>query len=95
MKRPAESATRVTIELFGVPRVRAGLRACEVTAASAGEAMAALEAECPALAGCVLDDGWPLPAYRLSLNGQSFITDRSTRLAPGDSLLLLAADAGG
>jgi hypothetical protein len=57
--------------------------------------MAALEKECPQLAGTVLANGWPLPAYRLSLNGQSFVTDPAERLHSGDSLILLAADAGG
>ena len=91
----SDARLSVIVELYGVPRLRAGRRACEVAAASAGDAMAALEAACPALSGCVLLDGWPLPAYRLSLNGQLFVTNPSQRLAPGDSLILLAADAGG
>ena len=57
--------------------------------------MSALAAQCPQLSGCVVVDGWHLPAYRLSLNGRSFVTDPATRLAAGDSLVLLAADAGG
>jgi hypothetical protein len=57
--------------------------------------MLALERQCPALAGSVLDGGWLLPAYRLSLGGHSFVTDPATPLKPGDSLILLAADAGG
>jgi len=85
----------VQVELFGVPRLRVGRAACVVTAASAGDAMAALESQCPELAGSVLEGGWLLPAYRLSLNGQSFLTDPAARLQPGDSLILLAADAGG
>jgi hypothetical protein len=85
----------VQVELFGVPRLRAGRAMCTVTAASAGEAMTALESQFPQLAGSVLVGGWPLPAYRLSLNGQAFLTDPSARLQPGDSLILLAADVGG
>jgi hypothetical protein len=57
--------------------------------------MAALERECPQLSGDVLVSGWPLPAYRLSLNGQDFITDPALQLADGDALVLVAADAGG
>ena len=57
--------------------------------------MTALAAQCPQLSGCVVVGGWHLPAYRLSLNGKSFVTDPATRLAAGDSLVLLAADAGG
>ena len=95
MREVEATPAHVTIELFGVPRLRAGRRECTVVATSAGEALAALERECPKLAGCVLVDGWPLPAYRLSLNGQSFVTSPAQRLSRGDALLLLAADAGG
>lgn len=85
----------VVIELYGVPRLRAGRRECAVQAASVAEAIVALARECPALSGVVISNGQLLPAYRLSLNGQQFVTDPTTRLAPGDSLVLIAADAGG
>ena len=35
------------------------------------------------------------PAYRLSINGDRFVSDPVTPLVDGDALLLLAADAGG
>jgi molybdopterin converting factor small subunit len=95
MKSNGPEQVAVLVELFGVPRLRAGRATCNVTAADAGAAMAELESQCPQLAGTVLAHGWPLPAYRLSLNGQSFVTDPAERLRPGDSLILLAADAGG
>lgn len=85
----------VRIELFGVPRVRAGRRECTVTATSVAEAVSALEHQCPELTGCVIVGGRLLPAYRLSLNGERFISDPNTRLNPDDSLVLVAADAGG
>ena len=95
MKTTGPEQVAVLVELFGVPRLRAGRPACTVTAASVGDAMADLENQCPQLSGSVLANGWPLPAYRLSLNGNSFVTDPAERLRPGDSLILLAADAGG
>lgn len=95
MKSNGPEQVAVLVELFGVPRLRAGRPACTVTAASIGDAMAALESQCPQLSGTVLANGWPLPAYRLSLNGNSFVTDPAVRLQAGDSLILLAADAGG
>jgi molybdopterin converting factor small subunit len=85
----------VVIELYGVPRLRAGRRECRVQATNVAEAIVALERECPALAGSVIANGQLLSAYRLSLNGQQFVTDPATRLEPGDSLVLIAADAGG
>lgn len=85
----------VMIELYGVPRLRAARRELAVQAANVAEALAVLERECPALTGSVLVGGRLLPAYRVSLNGRSFVTDPATRLAPGDSLVVIAADAGG
>ena len=51
---------------------------------------------CPALLGSVLSsEGSLQPAYTLNLNGDRFITDPSTPLRDGDSLILLAVDVGG
>src|SRR5262245_54305946 len=85
----------VVVELYGVPRMRAGRRQCQVRATCVGDAMAALERECPQLSGAVLANGWPLSAYRISLNGQFFVSDPAWKLAEGDALVLVAADAGG
>ncbi len=95
MNPPDQGRVSVRIELYGVPRLRAGRRECQVEASSAREALAALEVECPQLSGTILANGWLLPAYRISLNGQSFVTDPATRLSDGDALVLVAADAGG
>lgn len=87
----------IHIELFGVPRLRAGTGRLAVEGASVGEALRALASACPALAREVMPpDGRGLhPAYRLSLNGDRFVSDPATPLADGDTLLLLAADVGG
>lgn len=85
----------IVIELYGVPRLRAGQSQLTVSAGTVAEAMAALERQCPALAGTVVDQGRLLTAYRVSLNGEKFVTDPGMRLRPGDSLVLIAADAGG
>jgi molybdopterin converting factor small subunit len=85
----------VTIELFGVPRMRAGLAQVIVEAATVGDALVALGRACPALAGSVIVGNGVHPAYRLSINGQVFVTDTARALQPGDALLLMAADAGG
>ena len=89
----------IQIELYGVPRLRAGTARLEVVGDTVGDALAALARECPALAGNVLESerGWARvhPAYRLSLNGDQFVSDPATPLTDGDTLLLLAADVGG
>jgi molybdopterin synthase sulfur carrier subunit len=85
----------ITIELFGVPRFRAGLESVTVEATSLGEAFAALGESCPALDALVVKGGRLLPHYIVALNGTVFTADPATPLAPGDVLVLLSADAGG
>jgi molybdopterin converting factor small subunit len=85
----------ITIELFGVPRLRAGIGRVPVEASDLGQALRALGRACPALEGTVVLDGRAHPAYRLCLNGDQFVSDPGMRLADGDALILLAADAVG
>ena len=85
----------VTIELFGVPRLRAGAGCLTVEAATVGDALAALVRSAPALVELVTRSGALNPAYRLCLNTDRFVSDPATLLADGDALLILAADAGG
>lgn len=85
----------ITIELFGVPRLRAGVARLSVEAASVGEALGALGRECPMLLGAVIAGAGVNPAYKLSVNGERFVSDSSEPLAAGDALILLSADVGG
>lgn len=93
-QRSAEQP-RVMIELYGVPRLQAGIDRVAARGATAFDALANLAAICPRLNGTIIKEGWPHPAYRVSLNGDRFLTDRATPLRDGDTLILLAADAGG
>ena len=92
---PPEHPSLVTVELYGVPRLRAGRGEVLVQAAELSEAIAALEEECPGLRDAVIQGGRLLSAYRVSLNGRDFVSDPATRLRAGDRLVLVAADAGG
>ncbi|MGE3819439.1 MAG: MoaD/ThiS family protein [Isosphaeraceae bacterium] len=86
----------VEVELYGVPRLRAGAARVTVVGNSVGEDLAARGRACPNLAGpVILSGGRVHPAYRLSVNGERFVTEPATPLADGDTLLLLAADVGG
>ena len=85
----------VTLELFGVPRLRAGTGRLTVEAADVGQALTELARACPSLDGTVIINRAVHPAYMLSLNGRRFVHDPGTPLHAGDSLWLLAADAGG
>lgn len=85
----------ITIELFGVPRIRAGVARVALEAATLGEALSGLGRACPVLEGSVLRGEGLHPSYRLSLNSDQFVSDPDWPLADGDALLLLAADVGG
>jgi molybdopterin converting factor small subunit len=85
----------ITIELFGVPRLRAGIGCVQLDASSLASALSGLGRICPALDGPVLDGAKVHPAYRLCLNGDRFVSDPATPLAEGDVLMLLTADVGG
>jgi molybdopterin converting factor small subunit len=85
----------ITIELFGVPRLRAGVPMIRLEAVDVGSALRGLATACPGLDGSVVLDGRVGPSYRLSLNGDRFVAEPETVLVEGDVLLLLAADVGG
>ena len=85
----------VTVEFFGVPRLRAGRAELTVRAATVAELLSAVARDCPGLAGLAQADGGPAAHYLLSINGRRFVTGTEQTLAPGDRVLLLSADAGG
>ena len=85
----------ITIELFGVPRLRAGRDEVVVEAASLGEALVALGAACPSLSPSVVTDGRLSPYYLVARNGLQLTADPAVQLDPGDVLVLICAEAGG
>ncbi|GAC1469669.1 MAG: hypothetical protein NVSMB9_13730 [Isosphaeraceae bacterium] len=90
-----EKCLSITFEIYGVPRLRAGTGRVMIEASSLAIALDRLAGACPGLDGSIVLNGRILPAYRLSLNGERFISDPETVLADGDVLLLLSADVGG
>jgi molybdopterin synthase sulfur carrier subunit len=85
----------IVIEFYGVPRLRAGTRRLRLEASSLGQALLELGRVCPALEDTVVRQGMIHEAYKLSLNGERFVSDPQTPLTEGDVLLLLSADVGG
>lgn len=83
------------IELYGVPRLRAGRAAVDVRASCVAAALEALASACPDLAPSVVSAGILSPAYVIAINGIQFDDDPSARLHDGDVLVLLSAQAGG
>jgi sulfur-carrier protein len=85
----------ITIELYGVPRMRAGRDEVAVEARSIGEALAALASVCPALERTVVDGERLNPSYLVAVNGVQLTADAGHPLRDGDILVLVSADAGG
>jgi hypothetical protein len=85
----------VTVELYGIPRHRAGRAELAVAPGSVADVLAAVERVCPGLGGLRSPNGGLALQYRLSLDGERFLTDPAERLRPGARVLLLSADAGG
>jgi hypothetical protein len=87
---------RIQVELFGVPRRRAGVSRLCVKGNSLGEALRSVAEACPGLNGTVLTkEGELMAPYAANINGGCFAIDSRTPLKEGDSLLLLGVDAGG
>lgn len=85
----------ITVEFFGIPRLRAGVSSVQIDAASIGEAFDRLAPQFPRWADECLADGRLKPVYLANLNARTFVADRSHPLKDGDHLLILAADIGG
>ena len=87
----------ITVELFGIPRQRAGVAKTCAAGTRLDEVVAELARRFPRLAEeCFDENGGGLKSGTLAnLNGRRFVTDPATALAPGDALLILSADAGG
>lgn len=85
----------VTIELYGVPRLRAGVGRVDVEASSVAEALGRLAEVAPSLAGMIEEGPSLHPAYRLCINGDRFVDDPRTPLNKGDNLLVFSSDVGG
>ena len=90
-----EDGTSVVVELFGVPRLRAGRPEVRVAPGTVADVLAAVERACPGLSGLRRPDGGPAGHYLLSLDGREFLSDPRRVLAASDRVLLLSADAGG
>lgn len=91
--------TSITIELFGIPRQRAGCARCELQFAAGPvtlqAALSRLAEELPGLAGECILKGRLMPAYAANLGSERFVSDPDLILPDGAELLILSADAGG
>jgi hypothetical protein len=85
----------VVVELYGIPRERAGMTEVMVASGSLGEVLDSLMEACPRLRDLRKGDGTISPHYRVSLDGARFLTDVAESVPEQSRLLLLSADVGG
>lgn len=85
----------VQVELFGIPRARAGVDKTTASGDCLGEVLADLAHRFPELAEACIEDRQLRSGFTANLRGEKFITDPETALREGDTLLLLNLDAGG
>ena len=98
---PGSSASiHCTVELFGVARLLAKTKDVSLalpTDATFSHVFAALAEKLPVLVGRVISpDGDRLVnGYACSVNGLDFVRTATATVNPGDSIIILSADAGG
>ena len=85
----------VRVEFFGIARQRAGVEAIDVSADDLGDLFEQLSSRLPHFAESCLDNGRLRSAFIVNVNGTNFTTESTTPLTPGDTVLILSADAGG
>jgi len=90
---------RVKIEFFGVARLKAG--ASEITLelnsyqATLGDVLRETGLRLPGWASTCLVDGELSAGYLANIDGEQFVREPSHPVLHGQSVLILAADAGG
>ena len=86
---------QVAVELFGIPRARAGTAQTSAVGSNLGDVLADLARRFPPLAETCIDGRSLRAGYVVNLSAQRFVTSPETPLAEGDTVLLLSLDAGG
>ena len=86
---------QVTIELFGIPRARAGIAQASAVGSNLGDVLADLAARYPRLAETCIDGRALRPGFIANLSARNFASSPDTPLCEGDIVLLLSLDAGG
>lgn len=86
---------QVTVELFGIPRLRAGVSQSVADGSTLGEILLDLARRFPSLGESCIDGCTLKAGYIANLSGERFVTDPETELNEGDIVLLMSLDAGG
>jgi molybdopterin converting factor small subunit len=86
---------RITVELFGIPRVRAGTAETSATGSNLGDVLADLARRFPPLADVCIEGRALRPGFIVNLSAERFVSSPETVLREGETVLLLSLDAGG
>ncbi|MBS0204443.1 MAG: MoaD/ThiS family protein [Planctomycetes bacterium] len=86
---------QVVVELFGIPRERAGVARTTASGDCLGDLLLDLAERYPRLAQACFDGRELRSGFTANLGGDRFVTAPETVIADGDSVLLLSVDAGG
>ncbi len=85
----------VAVELFGIPRARAGVAQTRASGSNLGDVLADLATQFPLLAETCINGRSLRPGFIVNLSAQRFVTSPDTPIQSDDTVLLLSLDAGG
>jgi molybdopterin converting factor small subunit len=86
---------QIAVELFGIPRARAGVAKTSAVGSDLGDILADLARKFPALAETCIDGRTLRPGFVVNLSADRFVTAPETPVCEDDTVLLLSLDAGG
>ncbi len=85
----------VVIELYGLPRLRAGAERCELPAGPLHDVLGALAGALPGLVPDILRDGRLTEHALIAVDGRDLLIEPDTMIVDGTVLVLISAQAGG
>jgi len=86
---------QVAVELFGIPRARAGIAQTFAVGDNLGDVLMDLATRFPRLAETCIEGRALRSGFIANLGAERFVTSSDTPLSEGDTILLLSLDAGG
>ncbi len=93
--RHGDCPMSITVELFGIPRARAGVDRTTSAGRCLGDVFEELGRRFPELAEACFDGRQLRPGFTANLGGQRFVTATDTPLSEDETVLILSLDAGG
>ena len=85
----------VVVELYGLPRLRAGAERVELAAGRLDAVLAALARTLPGLVPDIIADGKLTEHALVAIDGRSLLVDPHAEVPDGAVLVMISAQAGG